>query len=218
MSAPGPIPVIIIGGGGHARVLADALLASGRIVLGFTALERQPDLAPGIPWLGDDTALDGQDPTRVELVNGIGSTYTTLARQGIFERLTQQGFRAAHVTHPTAITSSLDVRIGQGCQRLAGSTLGPNVQLGDNVLINSRAVVEHDCQVGDHSHVATGAILCGGCVIGTGAHVGAGATVIQGMHVGNGAIVAAGSVVTKNVEPLTLVAGVPARPKRALDE
>ena len=97
-------------------------------------------------------------------------------------------------------------------------TANPGVRLGDNALINSRAVVEHDCRVGRHSHVATGAILCGGCDIGAGVHIGAGATLIQGITVGDGAIIAAGSVVTKDVESLTLVAGVPGRCKRSLND
>jgi UDP-perosamine 4-acetyltransferase len=208
-----PRPAIILGGGGHARVLADCLQLAGRTVLGFTAPERLPPLAPGIEWLGDDTALAGHDPAAVALVNGLGSVGRTAARQQLFEELTAKGYDFAAVRHPTATLSGLDVAIGAGCQLLAGSLVGPGARLGDNVLLNSRAVVEHDCEVGDHCHVATGAILCGGCQVGSGVHVGAGATVIQGITIGNGAIIAAGAVVTKNVEPLTLVAGVPGRPR-----
>lgn len=206
-------PMIILGGGGHARVLADGLRLAGREVLGFTAPVRQAPLAPGIDWLGDDAVLAGHDPAAVALVNGIGSVGRTTARQQLFTQLAGRGYEFAAVRHPAAIVSELDVVIGQGCQLLASSLLGPGARLGDNVLLNSRSVVEHDCWVGDHSHVATGAILCGGCHVGSGVHVGAGATVIQGITIGDGAIIAAGAVVTKNVEPLTLVAGVPGRPR-----
>jgi UDP-perosamine 4-acetyltransferase len=212
------LPVIILGGGGHARVLADCLQLAGRRVLGFTAPERQPDLAPGIAWLGDDAALTGHDPATVELVNGIGSVGTTGRRRQVFVHWTGKAYRFADLRHPTAVVSGLAVELGHGSQLLAGSLVAPGVRLGDNVLINSRAVVEHDCRVGDHCHVASGAIVCGGCDIGAGVHIGAGATLIQGITIGNGAIIAAGSVVTTNVEPLTLIAGVPGRPKRALNE
>jgi UDP-perosamine 4-acetyltransferase len=218
MSAGAQRPLIILGGGGHARVLADCLLQAGQPVLGFTAPERQPDLAPGIAWLGDDSVLADHPPGDVALVNGIGSTATTGLRRQIQEHWGGKDYRFAAVRHPSALVAGLDVDLGQGCQLLAGSLLGPGVRLGNNVLVNSRAVVEHDCRVGDHCHIATGAILCGGCDIGAGVHVGAGATLIQGITVGAGAIIAAGTVVTKNVEPLTLVAGVPGRPKRALNE
>jgi UDP-perosamine 4-acetyltransferase len=210
--------LIILGGGGHARVLADCLRMTGCRVLGFTAPRRGPDLAPGIGWLGNDSVVDRHAPGSVELVNGLGSTGPTGQRAALFEQMAGAGYRFAGVQHPAAILSGLDVELGQGCQLLAGTLLGPGVRLGDNALINSRAVVEHDCRVGRHSHVATGAILCGGCDIGAGVHIGAGATLIQGITVGDGAIIAAGSVVTKDVESLTLVAGVPGRCKRSLND
>jgi sugar O-acyltransferase (sialic acid O-acetyltransferase NeuD family) len=212
------LPVIIIGGGGHARVLADCLLAGGRRVLGFTAPEPAQDLAPHVSWLGTDDCLAEHPADGVELANGLGSTSDTGLRRARFEGLTAAGYRFAEVRHPSAVTSALAATIGHGCQFLAGSIVGPNVRLGDNVLVNSRAVVEHDSVVEDHVHIATGAILCGGCRIGAGSHIGAGAVVIQGLSVGPGAIIAAGAVVTKNVEAMTLVAGVPASCKRARNE
>lgn len=211
-------PVIILGAGGHARVLADCLLLGGRQILGFTSPQARPDLAPAIAWLGDDSLLDRLDPAGVELVNGVGSTGTTRTRRQLFAHWSGKNRRFAVVRHPSAQLAALRVRLGQGCQLLAGCVIGPDVQLGDNVLVNSRAVVEHDCQVGDHCHVASGAVVCGGCDIGDGVHIGAGATIIQGVTIGNGAIIAAGSVVIEDVEPLTLVAGVPGQPKRALNE
>jgi UDP-perosamine 4-acetyltransferase len=78
--------------------------------------------------------------------------------------------------------------------------------------------VEHGCTIADHSHIASGATVCGDCLIGEAVHVGAGATVIQGVKIGFGAVIAAGAVVTRNVEPLTLVAGVPARELRRTDD
>ena len=213
MNAAHGLPTILLGGGGHARVLADSLRSAGRDVLGFTAPQHHPDLAPGVRWLGDDSIIDEHEPAGVELVNGIGSIGPTEARQRIFDLWTEKAYRFADVHHPAAIVSTLDVRLGHGCQLLAASLIGPGVRLGDNVLLNSRVAVEHDCVVGDHCHIATGAILCGGCEVGVGVHVGAGATVIQGVTIGDGAIVAAGSVVTKDVEPSTLVAGVPGKKK-----
>lgn len=218
MSDSPNLPVIILGGGGHARVLADALQNTGHPVLGYCSPEPRPPLASGIDWLGDDEIITRHDASQVRLINGIGSVGQTRLRRKLFEHWCGQGYGFASVRHASNITAALDVELGQGCLLLAGSLLGPGVMLGDNVLINSRAVVEHDCQIGAHSHVATGAILCGGCSIGSDVHIGAGAVVIQGISVGSGAIIAAGSVVTKNVDPLTLIAGVPGQPKRALNE
>jgi len=94
---------------------------------------------------------------------------------------------------------------------LLRASLTGKFYLGVNVIINSGAVVEHDCVVGDHVHVATGAHLAGAVRIGAGAHIGIGATVKQGIAIGANAVVGAGAVVVKDVLPDTLVVGVPAR-------
>lgn len=211
-------PLIILGGGGHARVLADILLGQGRPVLGFAAPAPQADLLPGIRYLGDDAVVLDHAPDNVLLVNGVGSVSNTERRRTLYQQFVARGYEFAAVAHPSAQLAAHQVEIGAGCQRLATSVVGPGTRLGDNVLINTRAVVEHDCQVADHCHVATGAIICGGCTLGPGVHVGAGAVIIQGITIGSGAIIAAGAVVTKNVGPLTLVGGVPAVTLRAPDD
>jgi UDP-perosamine 4-acetyltransferase len=211
-------PLIILGGGGHAKVLAEALLRTGRDVLGFTDPDPAARLLADIPYLGPDGVVFDHAPESVQLVNGLGSVGDNRPRQALFSHFTAKAYRFAEVRHPTAIPSSRALETGQGSQLLAGSVIGPGTRLGDNVLINTRAVVEHDCQVGNHVHISPGAIICGGCSIGDGAYIGAGAVVIQGIDVGRGTIVAAGSVVITNVEPLTLIAGVPGKPKRTLDD
>lgn len=206
-------PVIVIGGGGHARVVVDCLLAQGQQILGFTAPTQQAELAKGITWLGGDEILGSYSPREIQLVNGLGSVREPGLRMERFETYVALGFHFAEVIHSSAVVSKLAQKRGEGCQLLAGSIIGPNVNLGDNVLVNSRSVIEHDCIVESHVHVATGAILCGGCHVGAGSHIGAGAVVIQGVLIGAGAIVAAGAVVTNNVNPMSLVAGVPAKCK-----
>ena len=80
-----------------------------------------------------------------------------------------------------------------------------------NVIVNTGAIVEHDCVIGDHVHMATGSRLCGAVHVANGAHIGAGSIVREGISIGAGAIVGAGALVVKDVEPGTVVVGVPAR-------
>ncbi|CAI8952787.1 acetyltransferase [Methylocaldum szegediense] len=211
--------LILLGGGGHATVLWEVLSLTECDVLGFVDPRPREDsvLALHARYLGDDGTVLLHDPQRVALINGIGSTASTQARRAIYQRFTAQGYEFAELVHPGALVSRLDTLFGMGVQVLAGAVIGPAVRFGDNVLINSRALVEHDCEVGAHCHVASGAVLCGGVRLGQGVHVGAGATIIQGVTVGDGAIIAAGSAVIKDVPATTLVAGVPARIKRTLD-
>ena len=206
-------PVIILGGGGHARVLAELLNTLDTPVLGYTAPEDGGTLAPGVDWLGDDQRLAEYPPDRVALVNGVGSVGDTGARRRLFEPLQARGYTFPALCHPSAVRSP-SAECSPGCQLMAGAILQAGAHLGDNVLLNSRALVEHGCRIGSHSHIASGAVVCGDCEIGEGCHIGAGAVLIQGLRIGNGAIIAAGAVVTQNVKPMTLVAGVPAEIKR----
>lgn len=207
---------IILGGGGHARVLADALLQQDCSLEGYCAPGNQGELLPGLPYLGTDAHLLRQPAEDVILVNGVGSVGYSDLRRELFERYQLQGYRFLNVQHANA-TLAPDVRQGDGCQFLPGSIVNTGTKLGNNVIVNSRALIEHDCRIGDHAHIASGAVICGGCSIGSDVHIGAGAVVIQGIQIGNGAIIAAGAVVIHNVEPLTLVAGVPAGTKRNLN-
>ena len=205
-------PVIVIGGGGYARVLIEALLCCGNEILGFTEVDtaRPADHRLGIPMLGDDDAVLSYAPDAVRLVNGVGSTGDVAARRAVFEKLSAQGYHFANVTHPSAVTAR-NLVLGEGAQVMAGAILQPGCRVGDNAIINSGARIDHDCVIGDHAHIAPGAVLCGQVTVGAGAHVGAGSTIVQRLEIGVGSLVAAGAVIVRTVAAGTRVAGVPAR-------
>jgi sugar O-acyltransferase (sialic acid O-acetyltransferase NeuD family) len=110
-----------------------------------------------------------------------------------------------------AATATVDaVVIGAGSVVLEHGHVGPGTSLGDAVIVNTGAVVEHDCLVEDGVHVAPGACVLGGCVVEAGAEVGSRAVILPGRRVGSGARVGAGAVVTQDVPPRVTVIGVPA--------
>lgn len=200
---------VIVGGGGHALSVVDAASRLELPLLGYTAPEPGPELAPGIAHLGADEILSQLNDKPIRLLSGLGSTGPISLRRERYLALRDQGHEFADLKHPAASISQVQTQLGQGIQVLAGAIINAGVTLGENVLINSRALVEHGCRVGNHSHIASGAVLCGDVTLGQSVHVGAGATLLQGIQVGDGAVIAAGAVVTQNVEPLTLIAGVP---------
>ena len=210
-------PVIIVGAGGHACVVADALLACGRQVLGFldAGAGGEPAVLMGLRVLGNDEALREQNPEAIELANGIGGAGDpALAVQGslrrrVQERLEAQGFRFTSVRHPASVVSP-HASLSEGSQVLAGAVVQPAALIGRGAIVNTRAVVEHHCQVGDFAHIAPGAVLCGDVVVGQDSHVGAGATVRNGLHLGARIVVGMGAVVTRPVDA-GVVVGVPAR-------
>jgi UDP-perosamine 4-acetyltransferase len=205
---------VILGAGGHAAVLIDALVAGGH-ARPLAALDS--DSARWGTTLFD-VPIVGSDEHLTELIRqgvnsflvGVGSTSNTRLRRQLFEMGLSLGLTPVSVRHPTAICSPA-AKLGRGVQLLAGSNIGPCASLGDNVLINTGAIIEHDCVVNDHAHVATGAQVAGQVYIGTGAHIGAGSTTIQNTKVGARSIVGAGAVVIDEVPDDVVVVGVPAR-------
>jgi UDP-perosamine 4-acetyltransferase len=203
---------VLIGAGGHARVVADLLRILGAGIAGVYDADpgRHGTVAFGLPVVGGDDAALALPPASIWAINGVGSIGPATTRCAVYERFTAAGFEFPALVHPTACLSP-DAALESGVQVMAGAVVGPGARLGENSLVNTRAVVEHDCRVAAHAHVAPGATLCGGVVVGRAAHVGAGAVVIQGMAVGDGALVAAGAAVVRPVRAGGRVAGVPAR-------
>lgn len=205
-------PVIILGAGGHAKVVLAALVCAGYEVLGLTDSDSAKHGATilDVPVLGPDEAILNYGVTDVQLANGIGSIGKSDARRRVFEKFTGLGFRFTVLVHPSAVVAA-DSVLGDGAQVMAGAVIQPGCRIGRNAIINTGATVDHDADIGEHVHVSPGATVCGNVIIRPLAHVGAGATVIQNIIVGAGAVVAAGAVVVENVPPAAVVAGIPAR-------
>jgi sugar O-acyltransferase (sialic acid O-acetyltransferase NeuD family) len=166
------------------------------------------DPAPGRSWAcpvhaSEQAALDDGGADRA--VVALGDNDTRLAAQ---RRALDAGLSLGVVVAATATVDA--VGIGAGSVVLEHGHIGPGTTLGDAVIVNTGAVVEHDCSVGDAVHVAPGAYLLGECVVGAGALIGARAVVLPGRRVGSGARVGAGAVVTEDVPPGATVVGVPA--------
>lgn len=207
-------PVIVIGAGGHGQVVADALQASGRMVLGF--VER---VAPsgatvaGLPVLGDDAWLKSDGG--YDLANGVGGAGERAGggrRREVQERLEAAGFSFVDVRHPAAIVSA-GAEIGPGAQLLARAVVQTGARVGRGAIVNTGAIVEHGCRVGAFTHCATGAILCGDVTVGSDAHVGAGAVIRQGVTLEDKVVVGAGAVVLGPGTGQGPLVGVPARRK-----
>lgn len=210
------LPVIIIGAGGHATVVAEVLLATEQEVLGLTDSDSTAHgrRVCGLPVLGDDSVLDQHAVDGVRLVNGLGGTCGERLRRGVQARLQSHGWTFRGIRHPSAIVSPF-ATIGPGVHLMAACVVQPGAVLGANCIINTGAVVEHDVIIGDFVHVAPGAIVCGNVHIGEDSHVGAGAVLRQGLQLGSATIVGAGAVVVTSHPGGSTLVGVPARSRKA---
>lgn len=202
--------VYLLGGGGHGRVVLDALLECGESIAGVL----DPELSAGgkvfgVPVIGGDDLLNRVDPSEVALVNGLGANPLTQNRRRLFETMKHRGFFFKAFQHPSVVIGR-ECQLAEGSQIMSGAVLQNRVQVGNNAVINTRASIDHDCIIGPHAFVSPGAILCGNVAIEESAFVGAGAIVLPGVQIGPGAVVGAGAVVTKNVSPGWVVVGNPA--------
>ena len=202
---------ILLGGGGHGSVLVDALLACGIVVHGVVDRRPASEVRTKIvPLLGDDDWLGGQSASTVVLINGIGANPSTRARQEAFCRWRGAGYAFLSVIHPAAVVSP-GCTLGRGVQALARCVMQTGALVGDNAVVNTGAIVEHDADIADHAFVGPGAIVCGDAKVGRGAFIGAGAVVLPGIRIGDGAVVGAGATVVDDVPEGAVVMGTPAR-------
>lgn len=196
---------VVVGAGGHGRVVADILRT--RAITDFVFLddawETQGPRVVGPVSRIQEFARDG-----VKFHVAFGNN---ALRAGVCAQVLEAGGLLGHAVHPAAVLSQ-DVDFGVNFTAMAGAVVNPGVRIGQNVCINTRASVDHDCVLGDHSHVFPGAILTGNVHVEAGATIGAGAIVLPGRRIGADAFVGAGAVVTRDVAPVSTVVGVPARP------
>ena len=208
------ISVFILGAGGHSKVLIDSLRFKEHIqILGV--LDIDPQLMGkkilGVNVLGSEHEILKQYlPHSVQLVNGIGSVGPTVGREQIFQKFKSFGYSFLTIIHPTAYVGQ-EVILGEGVQLMAGSIVQPGSEIGDNVIINTNASVDHDSFIGNHVHLAPGVICCGSVKIDSGTHAGCGVVIRQGVHIGKNSFIAAGAVVVKDINVGSKVAGVPAK-------
>ena len=137
-------------------------------------------------------------PDDMVVINGIGNV-AVIGNSGLHLRRSVFNKHISHiggVAHKTAVLAGT---VDKAVQVMALAVINANAHVGDNTIINTGAIVEHDCKIGKHCHVAPGVVLCGGVVVGDLSHIGAGSVVLQNITVGTGCVVAAGSVVTRDV-------------------
>lgn len=197
--------LIILGNGGHARVVAELARSLGAELRGFVGPREDTS-----EWLGDDDWLIGQEIAGVVLANGIGGIGDNGTRDAIFSKFSKRGFVFPPMVHPDARVAG-DVHLGNGAQVMRGALVQAGTRVGSNAIVNTGAIVDHDCQLGRSVHVAPGATLSGGVRLGDLCHVGTGAVIIQNIEVGADAIVAAGALIIRSVAAGSRVCGVPGR-------
>jgi sugar O-acyltransferase (sialic acid O-acetyltransferase NeuD family) len=203
---------LIIGAGGHGKVVLDILRSSkSHEVIGFA--DADPRLVgktvAGLSVLGPVSQLHKLIRSH-KLKAAIIAIGDNSARAGYLPTLLEHGLEPITAIHPSAVVAG-GARLGRGCVIAAGAVVCTETVLGDGVIVNTGASIDHECELGDWVHVCPGARVAGRVRMGAGAFIGMGANVIQCLSIGDGAVIGAGAVVLSDLPAGVTVVGVPAR-------
>jgi sugar O-acyltransferase (sialic acid O-acetyltransferase NeuD family) len=198
--------LVIIGGGGHGRVVAEAAFLSGLtdlvVVDPHAASEWPLALGKCVKTVEEAGIFDAD----AEFVVAIGDN---LLRQTLYKKYIELSLKPRTVAHPAANISPSAI-VGPGCMIMAGSVVGPLAQLGCGVIVNHGAIAEHDTSVDDFSHLAPGAVLAGAAILGKRSFLGANSCVKHRAIVGDDILVGHGAVVARSITEAGIYIGNPA--------
>lgn len=155
------------------------------------------------PWLRH------QGRSRIGFVVAIGNPYGHVRRR-LHKQLSDENLIPLSFADKTAVISD-GVSIGPGAQIMPGAVVHVDARIGEQCIVNTGAIVEHDCRLSDGVEIGPRAVLCGRVEVGQDSWICAGATVLPTVRIGASVIVGAGAVVNRDVPSGTVVVGVPAR-------
>ena len=192
--------LILMGGGGHCRSAIDVIEAEGSLrimgVLEDPAFEGSEVM--GYPILGTDDALADLVGPGVGVLVTIGQIRTSKTRERAFAVAKKAGASLPVIVSPNAYWSR-HATVGAGTMVMHGAVVNAACVVGENCIVNSMALLEHDVSIGDHTHIATGARVNGGVKIGPRCFIGSGAVLHNDIEIGEGAVIPAGTVVRSSV-------------------
>lgn len=184
--------LVIIGAGGHGKVIADNALKNGYTEICF-ADDRASGTCMGLPIIGTSADLDALDDGRTEFLIGIGNNQV---RKRIAERA---ALPWATLIHPSAQIAA-DVTLGSGTVVMAGAVINASAKVGAHCIINTGAIVEHDNVLGDYVHLSPGATLSGTVAVGECTWLGTGTSVINNVEICGNVTIGVGSIVIRSIQ------------------
>ncbi len=207
--------VIVIGSGGHAKVVIDILHEMGNVeICGITSKSLNlGSIFVGYQVIGDDTILSQYTNQDYYIAMGLGGYRDNNLREKVYKYIKGLGFNFINVIHPSAIISRT-VKLGESIVVFPNVVLNTDVQIGNNSIIATGSTIDHETIIGNNVLVSAGVTIGAYSKINDNALLALGSKVISGITIGNDAVIAAGAVVIKDVSNKEIVFGIPASPKK----
>ena len=196
--------LVIIGAGGHGKVVADTALKNGYENIVFFDRNGEIKTCGGFPVLGKNDMTE-----QYKFWDFFVAIGNADIREKISEFLKEKECNIVSLIHPNAIIGR-GVKIGKGTAVMAGAVINADAVIGEGCIINTASSADHDCVVGDYSHISVGAHLAGTVFVGKKTWIGAGATVSNNIEICGECMIGAGAVVLKNISEKGTYIGVPA--------
>lgn len=201
--------VIIVGAGGHAKVIIDILQQNKTYqIVGLIDKEETSGFW-GIPILGKDVNLsDLKEQENVSLA--FVALGNNILRERVSQRVLEAGYKLINVISSSAMISS-KIKMGTGIAVMHGAIINADTEIGNGCIVNSNSSIDHECRIGEYTHIAPGVAISGGTKIGKGCFLGTGCRVIDKVKIGDDVVVGAGGVVINDIQSRCTVVGVPAQ-------
>ena len=197
--------LVIIGAGGHGKVIADAALKNGYTNICYIDDHATGDVM-GFPIIGTSADIERLNDGGTDFIIGIGNN---AVRKTIAETY---NVNWVSIVHPSA-QIAFNAEIGKGTVVMANAVVNVCAAVGNHCIINTGAIVEHDNVIENYAHISPNVALGGTVRIGSLTHVGIGATVKNNTEICSECTIGAGAVVVKNIKELGTYVGVPVRKK-----
>lgn len=198
------ISIAIVGYSGHSYVCLDIAKKNKFIVEGYYDLKKKEVNPYNLVYLGRED----------KHINSRSSYFVTIGdnqlRKKISEHVFSENHNLVNLIHPSSILSTTAVMLNHNLIS-AGVIINAQVCIGKGTIINTAAIIEHECVIEDYVHIAPGAVLLGDVKVGECSFIGANSVIKEGVKIGKNCIIGAGTVVLKDIEDNTTVVGNPAR-------
>ena len=201
--------LLIIGAGGHSKVVEETAIASKEFDE-ISFLDDQNKFSSfGAKVLGplSDYNTRKIKSTYKKSIVAIGDSYIRLKW---IKLLNEAGYELPSIIHPCSFISP-SALIGKGTVIFAGSVIQTEVEIGDGVIINTSASIDHNSVISDGVHICPGVHIAGNVQVGISSWIGIGSSIIQNLKIGKNVIIGAGSVVINDIPDEIKAAGVPAK-------